>query len=242
MRSQPYSASSTLLFALVPGQRRSAIIRSCSARALAESGETSAEQATRECGRDEAPRPDRRLLGRRVPDVGRDARARAYRAGRGRSASWSGPGEPLALVERAQHGVARAFALAGLLDAGDRAGRVVSRRRAGDRAAAADGRGGHARRRRRARAADGGDRRPGAGRRCRSSPSRSTTCSIVSRRRSHGQREFVADASHELRTPLTVIRGQLEVLAAQPDPSGSRGPAGRATRAGRDHADQPARR
>jgi two-component system, OmpR family, sensor kinase len=33
------------------------------------------------------------------------------------------------------------------------------------------------------------------------------------------QREFVADASHELRTPLTVIRGQLEVLAAQEDPS-----------------------
>jgi signal transduction histidine kinase len=36
-----------------------------------------------------------------------------------------------------------------------------------------------------------------------------------------GQREFVADASHELRTPLTVIRGQLEVLAAQPDPTGN---------------------
>jgi two-component system, OmpR family, sensor kinase len=34
-----------------------------------------------------------------------------------------------------------------------------------------------------------------------------------------GQRAFVADASHELRTPLTIIRGQLEVLAAQPDPS-----------------------
>ena len=32
-----------------------------------------------------------------------------------------------------------------------------------------------------------------------------------------GQRAFVADASHELRTPLTVIRGQLEVLGAQPD-------------------------
>ena len=32
------------------------------------------------------------------------------------------------------------------------------------------------------------------------------------------QRAFVADASHELRTPLTVIRGQLEVLAAQQDP------------------------
>jgi two-component system OmpR family sensor kinase len=35
-----------------------------------------------------------------------------------------------------------------------------------------------------------------------------------------GQRAFVADASHELRTPLTVIRGQLEVLAAQENPPG----------------------
>ena len=34
-----------------------------------------------------------------------------------------------------------------------------------------------------------------------------------------GQRAFVADASHELRTPLTVIKGQLEVLAAQANPS-----------------------
>ncbi|MEX2106658.1 MAG: HAMP domain-containing sensor histidine kinase [Solirubrobacterales bacterium] len=32
------------------------------------------------------------------------------------------------------------------------------------------------------------------------------------------QRRFVADASHELRTPLTAIRGQLEVLARQPEP------------------------
>jgi signal transduction histidine kinase len=34
-----------------------------------------------------------------------------------------------------------------------------------------------------------------------------------------GQRAFIADASHELRTPLTVIRGQLEVLASQPNVS-----------------------
>jgi two-component system OmpR family sensor kinase len=33
------------------------------------------------------------------------------------------------------------------------------------------------------------------------------------------QRQLVSDASHELRTPLTAIRGQLEVLAAQPRPS-----------------------
>jgi signal transduction histidine kinase len=33
------------------------------------------------------------------------------------------------------------------------------------------------------------------------------------------QRAFVADASHELRTPLAAIRGQLEVLARERDPS-----------------------
>ena len=32
------------------------------------------------------------------------------------------------------------------------------------------------------------------------------------------QRGFVSDASHELRTPLTAIRGQLEVLASEPEP------------------------
>lgn len=32
------------------------------------------------------------------------------------------------------------------------------------------------------------------------------------------QRRFISDASHELRTPLTSIRGQIEVLAREPDP------------------------
>jgi signal transduction histidine kinase len=35
------------------------------------------------------------------------------------------------------------------------------------------------------------------------------------------QRRFVSDASHELRTPLTALRGQIEVLARDPDPSGA---------------------
>jgi two-component system, OmpR family, sensor kinase len=33
------------------------------------------------------------------------------------------------------------------------------------------------------------------------------------------QRRFVSDASHELRTPLTALRGQIEVLARDPEPS-----------------------
>jgi signal transduction histidine kinase len=33
------------------------------------------------------------------------------------------------------------------------------------------------------------------------------------------QRRFVSDASHELRTPLTAVRGQIEVLARNPNPS-----------------------
>lgn len=33
------------------------------------------------------------------------------------------------------------------------------------------------------------------------------------------QRRFVSDASHELRTPLTALRGQIEVLARDPNPS-----------------------
>ena len=32
------------------------------------------------------------------------------------------------------------------------------------------------------------------------------------------QKAFVADASHDLRTPLTIVRGQIEVLARNPDP------------------------
>jgi two-component system, OmpR family, sensor kinase len=120
------------------------------------------------------------------------------------------------MVERAQHGVAKAFVLAGsltLLIA------LVASYLAGARVTAPL--------RRMASVAarvDAGDLEP----RMERPSSSGTEVQVLAESFNHmldrlaeafhGQREFVADASHELRTPLTVIRGQLEVLAAQNDP------------------------
>jgi two-component system OmpR family sensor kinase len=131
----------------------------------------------------------------------------------------AGAGEPLALVERAQHGVAGAFGLAGavvLLLA------LLASYLAGARVSAPL--------RRMAQVAtrvDAGDLGP----RMEISNRRVDEVKVLAEAFNHmldrlaeafaGQRAFVADASHELRTPLTVIRGQLEVLAAQENPSGA---------------------
>ena len=152
----------------------------------------------------------------RVPDVGR-MRIIEQRAYLGGVPVIAGAGEPLALVERAQHGVARAFVLAGVvvlvltLLASYLAGARVS-----------------APLRRMAQVAtrvDAGDLDP----RMEISGGRVDEVRVLAEAFNRmldrlseafaGQREFVADASHELRTPLTVISGQLEVLAAQENPS-----------------------
>jgi signal transduction histidine kinase len=127
-----------------------------------------------------------------------------------------GAGESLAVVERAQHSVAETFLLAGAivlliaLVASYLAGSRVSaplRQMAGVAARV-----------------DAGEFAP----RMDSDASRTDEVQVLAEAFNHmldrlqeafaAQREFVADASHELRTPLTVIRGQLEVLAAQADP------------------------
>ncbi len=129
----------------------------------------------------------------------------------------AGAGEPLALVERAQHGVARAFVLAGAvvlvlaLFASYLAGARVSAplRRMAQVATRVD-------------AGDLGPRMEISGRRDDEVRVLADAFNRMLDRLSEafaGQRAFVADASHELRTPLTVIRGQLEVLAAQENPS-----------------------
>ncbi len=215
--AQPYSATSTLLFAAVPGQP------TASNHPELFGGPTGAD-------RDSSPqRQSENQLGRnlvtpmpgystqRVPDVGR-MRIHERQVPLGSAVALVGAGEPLAAVERAQHGIAQAFILAGVLTlvlgsfASYLAGaRVSSPLR---RMAAVAAR------------VDAGDLEPrmppsiGSGSEVRVLADAFNRMLDRLEEAFEGQREFVADASHELRTPLTVMRGQLEVLAAQDEPSG----------------------
>jgi len=150
-----------------------------------------------------------------VPDVGR-MRILERSVAVGAIAVVVGAGEPLAIVATAQDGVARSFLLAGALTL---ALALVASYVAGVRVSAPL--------RRMASVAtrvDAGDLEP----RMEVAPQRGGEVQVLADAFNHmldrlaeafaSQREFVADASHELRTPLTVIRGQLEVLAAQASP------------------------
>ena len=127
-----------------------------------------------------------------------------------------GVGEPLAPVVRAQHGVARTFLFAGLfaLAAAAVAGYLVASRVSSPL-------------RRMARTAaevNAGDISHRIGRTGGSEEIKVLAASFDNMLDrlddAFGrQRAFVSDASHELRTPLTILRGQLEVLARQPDVS-----------------------
>jgi two-component system, OmpR family, sensor kinase len=134
----------------------------------------------------------------------------------GQTVALVGVGEPLAPVVRAQRGVARTFLLAGLfaLGAAAVAGYLLAARVSSPL-------------RRMARTAtdvNAGDISHRMG-----PTSASDEIRVLAQSFDNmldrlddafaRQRAFVSDASHELRTPLTVVRGQLEVLARQPDVS-----------------------
>ena len=259
---QPFNASSTLLFALVPGAGTATNTPELFGHPAPDDGESVAVQAQENRlsqrllavggGFSTLDLPDvgyLRLLKRQVRIPGGRARAdrsrgtlafdrsretRAFGAGRfgdasGASVSPIGPrfgqqlvtvgvGESLASVARAQRGVARAFILAGLLTL---AGALLASLAVGAR---------FSRPLRRmatvAAQVDAGDLHP----RIHDVEREGQEVRVLADAFNHmldrltdafaGQRAFVADASHELRTPLTVIRGQLEVLAAQREPSG----------------------
>jgi two-component system OmpR family sensor kinase len=212
VRDQPFSASSTLLFAVVPGAATSTNRPELFGDAAPDNSETQARQA-------QENRLSAQLLTAHggystlaLPDVG-DLRLlkRVVNLPGGLHVT-VGVGEPLAAVAHAQTGVARAFILAGILAL---AGALFASYLIGTRVS-------RPLRRMAAVAArvDSGDLHPrihdpGGG--------QGNEVRVLADAFNHmldrltdafaGQRAFVADASHELRTPLTVIRGQLEVLA-----------------------------
>jgi signal transduction histidine kinase len=217
IQGQPFDASSTLLFALVPGVRPSTNQPELFGNPPPDEGETVAEQ-------DQENRQARRLLTVGdgfstvdMPDIGAlRLLERTVRIPGGPQVT-VGVGEPLASVTHAQRGVAKAFILAGFLAL---AGALLASLLIGTRFS-------RPLRRMAAVAAqvDAGDLHP----RIHDVDREGQEVRVLADAFNHmldrltdafaGQRAFVADASHELRTPLTVIRGQLEVLAAQQHPS-----------------------
>ena len=212
VRAQPYTANSTLLFVLVPGEATVSNHPEVFVATGPEEGETLQEQARENQAGRELLVPRIGYSTHRVPDVGAmRISERAVRAGR--LTVVAGAGEPLEVVEQAQHGIARAFALAGAVTlaiallASYLAGARVSAplRRMADVATRVDA--GELDPRMEITSRKGGEVR------------------VLAEAFNHmldrlaeafeSQREFVADASHELRTPLTVMRGQLDVLVAQ---------------------------
>jgi two-component system, OmpR family, sensor kinase len=219
VRAQPFSASSTLLFTVVPGAATSTNRPELFARgAPPDNDESPAQQSQEE-------RLSANLLTApagystiELPDVG-DLRLLKSRVSVAPGLTATvGVGEPLAAVDHAQRGLARAFILAGILAL---AGALLASYLIGVRVS-------RPLRRMAAVAArvDAGDLHP----RIHGLDRQAEEVKVLADAFNHmldrltdafaGQRAFVADASHELRTPLTVIRGQLEVLASQGSPSG----------------------
>jgi two-component system, OmpR family, sensor kinase len=216
VRGQSFTATSTILFVLMPGGTAASNHPELFGSKRPQRGESEAEQLEENAeGRKlEVPRLGYSVAP--VPDVGR-MRIYEARADLGTVRLTAGAAEPLSLVSRAQHGVARAFVLAIVvvlvlaLLASYLAGARVSAPLRGMAQVAT-----------RVDAGDLGPRMEIRGGRLDEVRVLAEAFNRMLDRLAEAfasQREFVADASHELRTPLTVISGQLEVLAAQENPS-----------------------
>jgi signal transduction histidine kinase len=217
VQGQPYGTISSLLFVLIDGVPPVSNHPELFGSVLPEAGESAAQQARENALGAKLLQVRAGYSTRQAPDVGniRVFERRLRVSGLGVVAATA---EPLNTVEGAQHSVARAFLLAGALSLALAllAGYLVGARLTAPL-------------RRMARVAarvDAGDLGP----RIEEQPGRGDEVTVLADAFNNmldrlagafaAQREFVADASHELRTPLTVIRGQIEVLAAQGSPSG----------------------
>jgi signal transduction histidine kinase len=215
LRGQTYSAISTLLFVIVPDALTASNHPELFGTTPVEAGETAEEQALENAAARALAVPHLGYSVRLIPDAGR-MRILERPLSVGGVRLVVGAGEPLEVVGRAQRGVAKTFLLAGAITI---ALALLAAYAAGARVSAPL--------RRLAQIAtrvDAGDLAP----RMDVPASAGGEVGVLARAFDHmldrlteafeRQREFIADASHELRTPLTVIRGQLEVLAAQSDP------------------------
>ncbi|HWY19244.1 MAG TPA: HAMP domain-containing sensor histidine kinase [Solirubrobacteraceae bacterium] len=219
VHNQPFRASSTFLFAIVPGAGTSTNRPELFTRSQPDNSETRPAQA-------QENRLSVQMLAARdgyvtlvLPDVGNLRLLKRVVHIPGGPSVTIGAGESLANVAHAQRGVARAFILAGLLAL---VGALIGAYLIGVRLS-------RPLRRMAAVAArvDAGDLHP----RIHGLDGLGEEVRVLADAFNHmldrltdafaGQQAFVADASHELRTPLTVIRGQLEVLAAQAGPPGA---------------------
>ncbi len=219
--SRPFSASSTLLFANIPGVGTISNRPELFHADPPDNGETAAVQSSE----------DRRSAGivtapagystRQLPDVGKIRLLERHISlpsdGREGLVVTVGAGEPLEPVADAVDGVARAFLLGGALAllAALIGGYLVASlaSRSLRRIAMLAGR------------VDAGDLHP----RVHGTDELPAEVRVLGDAFNHmldrlsaafaAQRDFVADASHELRTPLTVIRGQIELLCDADRPS-----------------------
>jgi two-component system OmpR family sensor kinase len=217
VHAQPFGSTSSLLFVLMPRARTISNHLELFGSARPDNGETEAEQARENAVGRKLVIPRIGYSTQPAPDVG-SIRILERRVSVGGLRLVVGAGEPLAIVDHAQRGIARAFLVAGTVTL---AIALLLSYLAGARVSAPL-------RRMAAVAArlDAGDLEP----RMTTAKAGSDEARVLADAFNHmldrladafaGQREFIADASHELRTPLTVIRGQIEVLAAQRDPSG----------------------
>lgn len=216
VRAQPFTGTSSLLFAVVPGHGTVSNHPELFGGARPESGETADDQQRENAEGAALLAGPLGLSSRRAPDLG-EVRMDERIVSVGGMTVRVGAGEPLIVVTRAERSIAKSFLIAGAiavvlaLIASYLAGVWVSRPL-----------------RRMARVAakvDDGDLHP----RMRPPSNASREIRVLAESFNHmldrlesaftSQRDFLADASHELRTPLTVIAGQIEVLAADPDPS-----------------------
>jgi two-component system OmpR family sensor kinase len=215
VRAQPFTGTSSLLFAAVPGYGTVSNHPELFGGPRPDDGESLAEQQQENALGQAVRNGPTGLSTREAADVGKvrlDERVLTVGTVRVRV----GAGEPLVIVARAERSIARSFLIAGALAvvlallASYLAGASVSsplRRMA-----------------RVAARVDDGDLDP----RMHPPSSASAEIRVLAESFNHmldrlsdafaAQRDFIADASHELRTPLTVIAGQLEVLAAQEHP------------------------